>query len=133
MSTLFMLALIYCIYFIFFFQAEDGIRDVAVTGVQTCALPISCRRLEKGVMGEKPTFLPLGFLTSLLLACYTQEQKPSRSQPCLKLQKPPPKARLAPSPTPWDRSKSPPTAITARKPPARLFTSLLARTLCRPS
>src|SRR2546429_5202399 len=28
----------------FFFQAEDGIRDVAVTGVQTCALPISHRR-----------------------------------------------------------------------------------------
>src|SRR5216684_1902773 len=27
----------------FFFQAEDGIRDVAVTGVQTCALPISRR------------------------------------------------------------------------------------------
>src|SRR3712207_8914856 len=26
---------------IFFFQAEDGIRDVGVTGVQTCALPIS--------------------------------------------------------------------------------------------
>src|SRR2546429_6017104 len=25
---------------VFFFQAEDGIRDVAVTGVQTCALPI---------------------------------------------------------------------------------------------
>src|SRR2546429_8557870 len=28
-------------YRFFFFQAEDGIRDVAVTGVQTCALPIS--------------------------------------------------------------------------------------------
>src|SRR2546429_3253733 len=28
----------------FFFQAEDGIRDVAVTGVQTCALPISSAR-----------------------------------------------------------------------------------------
>src|SRR2546429_8020607 len=28
------------VYFFFFFQAEDGIRDVAVTGVQTCALPI---------------------------------------------------------------------------------------------
>ena len=27
-------------FLIFFFQAEDGIRDVAVTGVQTCALPI---------------------------------------------------------------------------------------------
>jgi len=26
---------------IFFFQAEDGIRDDLVTGVQTCALPIS--------------------------------------------------------------------------------------------
>src|SRR5690606_37416558 len=30
----------------FFFQAEDGIRDFHVTGVQTCALPISIRRLR---------------------------------------------------------------------------------------
>src|SRR5690348_18098203 len=29
--------------FFFFFQAEDGIRDGRVTGVQTCALPISAR------------------------------------------------------------------------------------------
>src|SRR5207249_8410732 len=29
-------------FFCFFFQAEDGIRDRNVTGVQTCALPISC-------------------------------------------------------------------------------------------
>src|SRR5256885_12895218 len=29
----------------FFFQAEDGIRDYKVTGVQTCALPI-CRQVE---------------------------------------------------------------------------------------
>ena len=29
-------------YSCFFFQAEDGIRDRDVTGVQTCALPISC-------------------------------------------------------------------------------------------
>src|SRR5258707_6147224 len=28
-------------FFFFFFQAEDGIRDIGVTGVQTCALPIS--------------------------------------------------------------------------------------------
>src|SRR5437762_8427935 len=28
--------------FFFFFQAEDGIRDTSVTGVQTCALPIAC-------------------------------------------------------------------------------------------
>src|SRR5256886_3714180 len=31
-------------YLIFFFQAEDGIRDLTVTGVQTCALPISSER-----------------------------------------------------------------------------------------
>src|SRR5260370_27864980 len=31
----------YCLFFFFFFQAEDGIRDSSVTGVQTCALPIS--------------------------------------------------------------------------------------------
>src|SRR5437879_12447514 len=29
----------------FFFQAEDGIRDTSVTGVQTCALPISNMKL----------------------------------------------------------------------------------------
>src|SRR2546429_5057461 len=33
---------------VFFFQAEDGIRDVAVTGVQTCALPISYPRPARG-------------------------------------------------------------------------------------
>src|SRR5215216_7935989 len=32
------------IFFFFFFQAEDGIRDDLVTGVQTCALPISLPR-----------------------------------------------------------------------------------------
>src|SRR5205809_6793546 len=32
--------MLYKFYLFFFFQAEDGIRDVAVTGVQTCALPI---------------------------------------------------------------------------------------------
>src|SRR3712207_8595057 len=29
------------LFVVFFFQAEDGIRDIGVTGVQTCALPIS--------------------------------------------------------------------------------------------
>src|SRR5207248_4889789 len=32
------------VFFFFFFQAEDGIRDRTVTGVQTCALPICSRR-----------------------------------------------------------------------------------------
>ena len=38
-STLFRYFDFFC-YFFFFFQAEDGIRDWSVTGVQTCALPI---------------------------------------------------------------------------------------------
>src|SRR2546423_15586154 len=32
------------LFFFFFFQAEDGIRDKLVTGVQTCALPIFARQ-----------------------------------------------------------------------------------------
>src|SRR5690606_40724826 len=39
--TLVVLFLIIDIQYLFFFQAEDGIRDFHVTGVQTCALPIS--------------------------------------------------------------------------------------------
>src|SRR2546426_7755125 len=32
---------VFLLFLFFFFQAEDGIRDYKVTGVQTCALPIS--------------------------------------------------------------------------------------------
>src|SRR5574340_950410 len=35
-----------------FFQAEDGIRDLLVTGVQTCALPVA---LDDNRGGERPT------------------------------------------------------------------------------
>src|SRR5439155_11397263 len=42
---------------IFFFQAEDGIRDGHVTGVQTCALPISAAIHEIALGGRE---LPLG-------------------------------------------------------------------------
>src|SRR2546422_9278805 len=41
-------------YIFFFFQAEDGIRDVAVTGVQTCALPISRPRRCDGAERSGP-------------------------------------------------------------------------------
>src|SRR5207253_7387812 len=37
------LIIIAIFFFFFFFQAEDGIRDGHVTGVQTCALPISAK------------------------------------------------------------------------------------------
>src|SRR2546422_5594749 len=50
----------------FFFQAEDGIRDVAVTGVQTCALPIlgpAGAAPRHGQRGHRPRGpLPLGRL-----------------------------------------------------------------------
>src|SRR5206468_3168614 len=44
-----------CVFF-FFFQAEDGIRDLIVTGVQTCALPISLNGIDVLV---KNNFAPL--------------------------------------------------------------------------
>src|SRR5690606_10223885 len=43
--SLFSLLLLSYLVFFFFFQAEDGIRDFHVTGVQTCALPISLQQL----------------------------------------------------------------------------------------
>src|SRR2546426_8075228 len=42
MIALYVFCVVVCFFFFFFFfQAEDGIRDYKVTGVQTCALPIS--------------------------------------------------------------------------------------------
>src|SRR5437588_12761186 len=42
----------------FFFQAEDGIRDHCVTGVQTCALPISSFEVFKSHMFVRPGSAP---------------------------------------------------------------------------
>src|SRR5438034_7173228 len=41
MFAVFLFNFFFLYFFFFFFQAEDGIRDHCVTGVQTCALPIS--------------------------------------------------------------------------------------------
>src|SRR2546426_4606810 len=43
--------------FFFFFQAEDGIRDYKVTGVQTCALPISFMAGLRGSYTDRPDTL----------------------------------------------------------------------------
>ena len=60
--------------FLFFFQAEDGIRDYKVTGVQTCALPIYAegefQAAEKMVqaaamMSKEPIALQLRFLQTM--------------------------------------------------------------------
>src|SRR5438034_11051758 len=45
------------LFFVFFFQAEDGIRDHCVTGVQTCALPISSK--SRGLMIRRAGSRPL--------------------------------------------------------------------------
>src|SRR2546427_3684970 len=44
--------------FFFFFQAEDGIRDLTVTGVQTCALPISPSPLSRAETHPAPLRRP---------------------------------------------------------------------------
>src|SRR3989440_1673213 len=41
-------------FYFFFFQAEDGIRDLIVTGVQTCALPISVPTIERAANCADP-------------------------------------------------------------------------------
>src|SRR2546426_8633662 len=45
-------------FFFFFFQAEDGIRDYKVTGVQTCALPISYQFAVSTPFGLHPSVHP---------------------------------------------------------------------------
>src|SRR3712207_7224608 len=53
----------------FFFQAEDGIRDIGVTGVQTCALPI-CWSMKFGFLRQSSLMLtitkPFDHCTNLL-------------------------------------------------------------------
>src|SRR2546430_7594821 len=44
--------------FFFFFQAEDGIRDLTVTGVQTCALPICLRQHQLRRTSPRPDHNP---------------------------------------------------------------------------
>src|SRR5215210_658678 len=54
----------------FFFQAEDGIRDTSVTGVQTCALPIS----------GLPGFTPRELVLIGLIARYHRKGDPDASE-----------------------------------------------------
>src|SRR5256886_3729682 len=54
MEYVFHLSMVMCrVRCVFFFQAEDGIRDLTVTGVQTCALPISFRHRVLHVINIK--------------------------------------------------------------------------------
>src|SRR5206468_9136211 len=50
----------------FFFQAEDGIRDLIVTGVQTCALPISADYVARQLREALPAKVRIESVTGLL-------------------------------------------------------------------
>src|SRR5256884_7436698 len=69
----------------FFFQAEDGIRDVAVTGVQTCALPILATAHDPGFHsgqrefnGWNPQEEKVDFISQLLEAANHAQVAPAR-------------------------------------------------------
>src|SRR2546422_8251841 len=100
----------------FFFQAEDGIRDVAVTGVQTCALPISRRpaaRLEGRARAARRRPRRQGGRP-------TPRDAPRRRERTPRL---PPRARGAaprcPPPRPHAILHSPPPTPTSSRPPPR--------------
>src|SRR2546421_1809932 len=70
----------WCCFFFFFFQAEDGIRDLIVTGVQTCALPISgifCFSLGSE---KPPEQSPIRLIESELSARPDRSGRTSRGQ-----------------------------------------------------
>src|SRR2546425_7102140 len=69
----------------FFFQAEDGIRDKLVTGVQTCALPISDRPRATRRVPAAPRLFPSTF-------CFSQKM-PRRLFPVRRRALHPPIAR----------------------------------------
>src|SRR2546428_2799100 len=66
--------------FFFFFQAEDGIRDLIVTGVQTCALPIcpalddqspAASAIERGKRAAENDIAPPGTIQGRTLIVYS--------------------------------------------------------------
>ena len=61
----------------FFFQAEDGIRDIGVTGVQTCALPISAK-----VNSAVDLFFPLKIIMIIIMVYlqYSNKREALRSE-----------------------------------------------------
>src|SRR5256885_6330359 len=63
-------------FYFFFFQAEDGIRDYKVTGVQTCALPIYCHMVWQG--RHHPLLAEPGMIEQVV-AAYTYSKSYSMS------------------------------------------------------
>src|SRR5256885_10544596 len=77
---------------LFFFQAEDGIRDYKVTGVQTCALPILTDSLGKTVTSpsqmvtsliSRMTVLPMWDIRIVRVGTASRDQKTKNGFPLL--------------------------------------------------
>src|SRR3712207_6854665 len=79
------------IFLFFFFQAEDGIRDIGVTGVQTCALPIYQRFVRPG-----PLVLGTALRKSLTRTADRDRTVSRRSKPSSRT------ALMGEQPNPWD-------------------------------
>src|SRR5205823_8596598 len=84
----------------FFFQAEDGIRDKLVTGVQTCALPISSRRVHPlRASGHLLQLLPQSPLPQVSdLSTRTLDRRASIGAPR--------RDPVAPTPCVWKKTRS---------------------------
>src|SRR2546427_593097 len=68
--------------FFFFFQAEDGIRDLTVTGVQTCALPIYPTALRSpGESARTVPWVPTGMKTGVSTGPWGRTRVPVRAAP----------------------------------------------------
>src|SRR5690348_18474342 len=59
----------------FFFQAEDGIRDGRVTGVQTCALPISIALAATALLPAGDRVLAWSLIDAAYLAGFRSEER----------------------------------------------------------
>src|SRR5689334_23859121 len=81
----FFLVFVFFFLFFFFFQAEDGIRDGTVTGVQTCALPISSKSVRPRIAFSavvlpapfgpiRPMMRPVG-MSRLTLSSRSEERR----------------------------------------------------------
>src|SRR2546430_3566834 len=110
----------------FFFQAEDGIRDLTVTGVQTCALPISLAfQAQELLRRELEGLIPRGLAERLVpgrrgrdpvpnvqVHALQQRQGPHPPSPPARRGPPPPGFAPPPHGLPW-----PPPAVLAPAPP----------------
>src|SRR5438876_5903973 len=63
---------------IFFFQAEDGIRDGRVTGVQTCALPISSQGKDYEIKDKEAVEISLPKIEGSELITDVKDRKSTR-------------------------------------------------------